>query len=182
MVALAVRATPLRFVLVMGVCGVGKSTIAKHIADLAHGRLIEADDYHSPDNKQAMAGGRSLTDEQRWPWLDAVAAAAKGEVPNDGKPVFIACSALKRRYRDFLREKLGHMPIVYLTGEPSLIRQRLEDRRSHFMPPHLLDSQLADLEEPGPDEGAITIDIEDDPKRLVHDICGKLGLDRSQGR
>ncbi|MCV9996869.1 gluconokinase [Pararhizobium sp. YC-54] len=182
MVAIAIRAAEPKYVLVMGVCGVGKSTIAQEIADRVGGTFVEADDHHSAGNKQTMIGGTPLTDEQRWPWLEAVANAASDEFSQNGEPVFIACSALKRRYRAFLREKLGSLSIVYLSGAPELIRRRLEDRQSHFMPPRLLDSQLSDLEEPGPDEEGITVDIDCDPEHLVREICERLGLGGSHSR
>jgi gluconokinase len=123
-----------------------------------------------------------LTDQQRWPWLEAVANAASSEFSRNDAPVFVACSALKRGYRDFLRQTLGSLSIVYLTGEVDLIRRRLEDRRSHFMPPRLLDSQLSELEEPGSDEGGIPVNIDCDPEDLTRAICEKLGLGGSQAR
>ncbi|QPB22330.1 gluconokinase [Rhizobium sp. 007] len=180
MVAVAVRVAQPEFVLVMGVCGVGKSTIARKIADRVGGAFVEADDYHSTENKLAMASGKPLTDEQRWPWLDAVAAAALSKSSKSDGPALIACSALKRRYRDFLREKLGSLSVVYLTGAPALIRRRLEARQSHFMPPRLLDSQLSDLEAPETDEAGIAIDIDGEPTSLVEDVCRCLGFSPSQ--
>jgi gluconokinase len=121
------------------------------------GTLVEADDYHSAANVALMASGRPLTDDDRWPWLDAVAEAAKAA--GEAGPVVIACSALKRRYRDRLRSRLGEIALVHLTGEPALIRSRLDARRDHFMPPSLLDSQLAALEPPAPDEAPLKVDV-----------------------
>jgi gluconokinase len=143
-------------VLVMGVCGTGKSSVAARLAAAMGGALVEADDFHSAANVALMASGRPLTDADRWPWLDAVAEGARAAGRTG--PVVIACSALKRRYRDRLRARLGDLVLIYLTGEPALIRGRLEARRDHFMPPALLDSQLAELEPPAPGEAHLAVD------------------------
>jgi gluconokinase len=144
-------------VLVMGVCGTGKSSVAARLAAAAGGTLVEADDFHSDANVALMASGRPLTDADRWPWLDAVAEGARAA----GRTglVAIACSALKRRYRDRLRARLGDIALIHLTGDPALIRDRLEARRDHFMPPALLDSQLAELEPPMADEPCLKLDV-----------------------
>jgi carbohydrate kinase (thermoresistant glucokinase family) len=139
----------------MGVCGTGKSSLAARLAAASGGRMVEADDHHSPANLALMASGRPLGDADRWPWLDAIAAAAGAD---EAGLVAIACSALKRRYRDRLRERLGALALIHLTGDPVLIRARLEARPGHFMPPSLLDSQLAELEPPAPDECCLTVD------------------------
>lgn len=164
------------FILVMGVAGVGKSTIARRIAEAAGGRFVEADDHHSPENVRRMVSGRALTDDQRWPWLEKVAAAARGEHERHGRPVVIACSALKRRYRDYLRDRIGPLAVVYLRGERDLIHQRMAARTAHFMPPALLESQLADLEEPDSNEADVVIDIGARPQEIVAGICRHLGL------
>jgi gluconokinase len=143
-------------VLIMGVCGTGKSSLAARLAAATGGALVEADDFHSDANVEMMASGRPLTDADRWPWLDAVAEGARAAGRTG--PVVIACSALKRRYRDRLRVRLGEIALIHLTGEPKLIRDRLEARRDHFMPPALLDSQLAELEPPAPDEAHLMVD------------------------
>ncbi|MBA3909349.1 MAG: hypothetical protein C0524_05555 [Rhodobacter sp.] len=143
-------------VLIMGVCGTGKSSLAARLAAATGGALVEADDFHSAANVALMASGRPLTDVDRWPWLDAVAEGARAAEPTG--PVAIACSALKRRYRDRLRSRLGDLPLIYLVGEPALIHARLEARQDHFMPPALLDSQLAELEAPAQDEAHLRVD------------------------
>lgn len=168
------------YILVMGVCGAGKSTVAALLASATGGRLIEADDHHSEANVRSMSEGRPLTDEQRWPWLAAVAAAAADARRPASGPVVIACSALKRRYRDRLREQLGPLTILHLAGPAALLKQRLEARRSHFMPPALLDSQLAALEPPGADEQALTFSVELSPDVIVGEAMRRLGLDASQ--
>lgn len=164
------------YILVMGVCGVGKSTIASALAATLGGRLIEADDHHSEGNVRAMSEGRPLTDEQRWPWLAAVAAAAADARREADGPVVIACSALKRAYRDRLREALGPLPILHLSGPAALLGQRLKARRSHFMPPALLDSQLAVLEPPGADEQAFGFSVELSPDQIVAEAMRAIGL------
>ncbi|PKR87320.1 hypothetical protein CXZ10_19920 [Pleomorphomonas diazotrophica] len=162
-------------ILVMGVCGAGKSTVAARLAAALGGRLIEADDHHPEDNVRSMSEGKPLTDEQRWPWLAAVAEAAADARRQVSGPVVIACSALKRRYRDRLRDRLGPIAILHLAGPAALLRQRLEARRGHFMPPALLDSQFAALEPPGADEQAITLLVELGPDDIVACALAALG-------
>lgn len=163
------------YILVMGVCGAGKSTVASMLAAATGGRLIEADDHHPAGNIRAMSEGQPLTDEQRWPWLAAVAEAAADARREAAGPVVIACSALKRRYRDRLRERLGPIAILHLAGPAALLRQRLEARRAHFMPPALLDSQLAALEPPDADEEALTFSVELSPDGIVATAVLALG-------
>lgn len=150
----------------MGVCGVGKSTVARGLAEMCGGRFIEGDAFHSPENIQAMSSGVPLSDQQRWNWLANLAAAVSELNANDSAPVFIACSALKRSYRDLLRGKIGSLALLHLHGEPELIRQRLAARRDHFMPPSLLESQLSDLEPPDARQEA--------PVHYI-DVAGSLG-------
>lgn len=146
-------------ILVMGVCGVGKSTVARAVADRIGGRYLEADEFHSVANVRAMSCGTPLTDEMRADWLDVICSAARACLEQGEAPVVLACSALKRRYRDKLAGVLSPMFVVHLTGDPALIRDRLIARKDHFMPPELLESQLRDLEPLAADEGGLTIDI-----------------------
>jgi gluconokinase len=164
-------------VLIMGVCGTGKSSLGARLSAATGGALVEADDFHSTANVALMASGRPLGDAERWPWLDAIAdgaiAAGKSGL------VAIACSALKRRYRDRLRSRLGDLALIHLTGDPALIRARLEARPDHFMPPSLLDSQLAELEPPAADEPYLTVDAALLPAvqdAQVHGFLAALGL------
>ncbi len=150
-------------ILVMGVAGSGKTTVARAVADALGAPFVEADAYHPPENIAAMSRGHPLDDSMRWGWLDAVAEAAASV---DGTPV-VACSALKRRYRDRLRDRLCPMLIVYLVGDRALLTQRMGARTGHYMPVSLLDSQFADLEPPGPDEDALSLDVAADPATLV---------------
>lgn len=145
-----------RFFVFMGVCGVGKSTVAKAVADALDGTFVEADSLHSEENVKAMSEGRPLTDEERWPWLEAVCATALAETP----PVTIACSALKARYREFIRSRLPGAVFVHLTGSPEVIRERMT-ARTHFMSPAMLDSQLSILEPLDEGAGRHTLSIEE---------------------
>jgi gluconokinase len=149
------------YVLVMGVSGAGKSTIGKALADRIGAGFIEADDYHPAENIRLMSNGEPLSDAHRWPWLQTVAEAARRERQRQGRPVVIACSALKRSYRDVLRQALGPLSIVHLSGSVETIRARLEGRRGHFMPIELLGSQLAILQPPGADEEGGSLSIDD---------------------
>ena len=137
----------MRHILVMGICGTGKSTVAGLLADRMARPLVEADTYHSQDAVAAMSRGEALTDDHRWDWLDRVADAAAGQAGS-----VIACSALKRAYRARLEDRLGPLDVVFLHGTRALIEERMSSRTNHYMPASLIDSQLADLEPPqGPD-------------------------------
>lgn len=152
---------------VMGVSGSGKSTIGALLAGRLHRVYAEADDFHSPANVAKMAAGHPLTDEDRWPWLDAIARWMDERIARREAAV-VTCSALKRRYRDLLRRPDARM--VYLRGSRELIAQRLAARHGHFFKADLLASQLADLEEPAPDEGVVTVDIGGTPSEIVDAI------------
>ncbi|GGO38576.1 gluconokinase [Gemmobacter aquaticus] len=156
---------PSRCVLVMGVAGSGKSAVAGRLAQAIGGSFVEADDHHPAANVARMAAGLPLTDEMRWPWLEAVASAALAAPPG---PVVVACSALRRSYRDLLRERLGALPILHLHGTSALLAERLQSRQGHFAGVGLLDSQLATLEPPGVDEKALVLDIALHPDTLCH--------------
>ena len=160
-----------RFV-VMGVSGVGKTRVGLALAQALGGRFVEGDDLHSPESRAKMAGGTPLADEDRWPWLDRVAAAlAEGE-----PPAVAACSALRRRYRDRLREGTPGLAILHLVGEPSLVGERLRARQGHYMPPSLLGSQFEALEPLEPDEKGLVVSVE----RPVEEVVAALlaGIER----
>jgi carbohydrate kinase (thermoresistant glucokinase family) len=140
-------------VVVMGVSGSGKSTVGSLLAAKLDLPFVDGDDLHSEANKQKMAAGIPLDDVDRAPWLDAIAATLSGA------PKVVACSALKRRYRDRLCAGAPDVKFVYLAGSPKLLAERVSARAHEFMPPRLLESQLATLEPPGSDENALTIDI-----------------------
>ena len=163
-------------IVVMGVSGCGKSTIASMLAHRLNWTFEEGDWFHPRSNVEKMHAGVALTDEDRWPWLYGIAAwiDATRRVGNHGT---VACSALKRTYRDILAGERTDVRIVYLKGTRDLIARRLAARDGHFMPASLLDSQFATLEEPGPDEHAIVVSIVAHPRRIVEQIVKRLGKD-----
>jgi gluconokinase len=144
-----------RIVVIMGVAASGKSTLARALADALDWRFVEGDALHPPSNVAKMAAGVPLTDEDRRPFLENVAAALLSARPHG---VAAACSALKRGYRDVLRSRAGEITFVLPTVDRATLRARLAERRGHFMPLSLLDSQLATLELPTADERAIVVD------------------------
>ena len=138
--------------IVMGVSGCGKSTYGAALAVVSGARFVEGDDFHGVANLAKMRAGVALTDEDRWPWLDRIAAAANHAL-RDGASVVATCSALRRAYRDRLRAAIiAPVRFVLLDVPRDELRRRMVERTGHFMPPHLLDSQLATLEWPGDDE------------------------------
>jgi carbohydrate kinase (thermoresistant glucokinase family) len=139
-------------IVVMGVCGCGKSSVGQGIAAALGLPFTDGDDLHPPANVAKMASGQPLTDADRWPWLTRV-----GETLAPGGVV--ACSALKRAYRDHIRAAASDTIFVYLHGDRALLAERLAARPNHFMPPALLDSQLATLEPPFGEPRCITVDI-----------------------
>jgi gluconokinase len=160
------------FVVVMGVCGVGKSTIAARLAADFGGQLLDADKYHSIENIHRMSSGIPLSDDLRLPWLAHVCAAANDMYSVTRQCVFIACSALKRRYRDVLRHELRDVAFVHLTGSYQLIEERMQMRENHFMPTAMLDSQIADLEALAGEEVGFAIDISLSEQRIA-EIAGQ---------
>jgi len=159
---------------VMGVSGCGKSTIASMLAHRLHWIYEDGDWFHPPSNIEKMHSGKPLTDEDRWPWLHAITAwiDATRRVGNHG---VIACSALKRAYRDILIGERHDVALVYLKGDRDLIARRLAARDGHFMPSSLLDSQFAALEEPQADEYSIIVSIIPHPREIVESIAAQLG-------
>ena len=155
----------------MGVSGAGKTTVARALAGRLGWEFADGDGFHPQANIDKMAAGRPLTDEDRWPWLRAIADWI-GRHAAAGRGAVIACSALKRRYRDVLRAP-GAV-FVLLTGDRATIAKRLRERHGHFMPAALLDSQLDDLEPPTVDERAITVDIAAGPSEVVDEIVAQL--------
>jgi gluconokinase len=170
----------LSIIVVMGVSGAGKSTIAAMLAARLGWTYEDADWFHPPANVEKMHSGKPLTDEDRWPWLQAIAAWIDATRRVGGHGV-IACSALKRAYRDILVGGRRDVRIVYLKGERELIARRTALRHGHFMPASLLDSQFATLQEPGEDERPIVVSIDARPHAITDTVIAKLGVLAASG-
>lgn len=153
----------------MGVSGSGKTTVGEPLARKLGWRFIDADDLHPPANVAKMASGVALDDDDRWPWYDRIVAEMR-RVARSGQSAVVACSALKKTYRDRLAAG-GDMRVVYLKGDAATIEQRLKNRSGHFMPASLLPSQLATLEEP---QAAIVVDIRQPVEEQVATIARAL--------
>jgi len=160
-------------VVVMGVSGCGKTEVGRLVAQDAGCTFLDADDFHPPENVERMRRGIPLDDEQRGPWLDRLAAVVDAAA-RDGGRVVLACSALKRSYRERIGVGRPHVRLVHLDGPESLIRERLERRTGHYMPPTLLASQCALLERPTAEERAITVDIAGTPAAIARSITAAL--------
>src|SRR5262245_48717817 len=160
----------------MGVSGSGKSTIAEALASRIGWRCEDGDKFHPASNVAKMSAGQPLTDEDRWPWLKAIADEIDRLCGKSQRAVF-ACSALKRAYREVLVHGRDDVRIVFLDGTQAMIAKRLAARKGHFMPAGLLDSQFKTLEAPKPDEGAVTVSIDGSVDAIVDDIISKLKLD-----
>jgi gluconokinase len=157
----------------MGVSGSGKTTIAEGVAQREGWKLLEGDKFHPPANVEKMSHGHPLTDEDRWPWLRAIATEIDG-MREHGESAVVACSALKRAYRDILIGKRPDVVLVYLRGGHDLIATRMAARKGHFMPPALLESQFATLEEPGPDEHPIIVSVGPPPQMIIDEVVRQL--------
>jgi gluconokinase len=160
---------------VMGVSGSGKSTIAALLAHRLNWIYEDADWLHPKSNIDKMHHGVPLTDEDRWPWLHAIADWID-RIRRGGGHGIVACSALKRAYRDILVGDRPDVRLIYLQGDRELIAARMAARDDHFMPPELLGSQFAVLEEPAPDEHAVVVSIAPHPREIVDDIMRKLDI------
>lgn len=165
-------------VLVMGVAGSGKTTIGAMLAGRLGWAYAEADEFHPPANVEKMRKGIPLTDEDRRPWLMAIADWMRKQT----EPAVVTCSALKRAYRDMLRRARPDLKLVYLDGSRELIGQRMFTRHGHFFPKELLESQFRDLEPPGPDEDALVVSIDAPPEQVVEEIIQRLGLHPREDR
>jgi gluconokinase len=161
-------------VIVFGVSGAGKTTIGKLLAKRLGWRFLEADDSHPRGNIEKMRDGLPLMDKDRWPWLKLLREQIERSLAANENAV-IACSALKRKYRERLRVS-NDVKFVLLRGDYALVEKQLHSRRGHFMKPDLLRSQFADLEEPESDEDAVTIELGRTPEELVEEIKTKLRL------
>ena len=168
-------------VVLMGVSGCGKSTIAAMLAHRLNWIYEDGDWFHPPSTVEKMHGGEPLTDEDRWPWLHGMAAWIDATLCK-GNHATLACSALKRAYRDILIGERGNVRLVHLKGERDLIARRLAARDGHFMPPSLLDSQFATLEEPQAAENPIVVSIAPHPRSIVDEIVARLRRSRQSAK
>lgn len=160
-------------VVMMGVSGVGKTTIGTLLAERLGWGYAEGDSYHPPANVEKMRAGTPLDDSDREPWLARIASDID-RWRAEGTGMVVSCSALKRRYRDILIGDRPDVRLVRLAGDEALIRARMEKRTDHYMPPSLLTSQIATLEPPSGDEGAITVDVTRPPELCVEEILSDL--------
>lgn len=164
--------------IVMGVSGSGKSAVARLLAERLGGRFVEGDDDHPPENIAKMRSGEPLTDDDRHGWLivlrDRIANAVRQKTS-----LVLTCSALKRRYRDMLREGDRDLLFVHLHGERELIESRMKARSGHFMAAGMLDSQLRDLEPLGEDEKGIRLDIRHSPEELVDQAVERIRMEQA---
>jgi gluconokinase len=158
---------------VMGVSGSGKTTVAKQVAAQLGWTFAEGDDFHPAANVAKMHAGIPLTDDDRWPWLRSLADWI-GAREAAGDNAVLTCSALKRSYRDLLDDGHPSVLFVHVTASADTLRRRLEQRRGHYMPASLLDSQLAALEPLQPDEPGITLPGDDKPEDVVRDVISHL--------
>lgn len=165
--------------IVMGVSGAGKTKVGELLAERLSCSFTDGDAYHSAANKDKMAHGIPLTDDDRWPWLAAIREAIEAKV-RAGETAVFGCSSLKRAYRDVLRggaQADADVCFVYLKGSFEVLRERLGSRTGHFFDPSLLRSQLDTLEEPGEDE-AMTVSIEHTPEAIVDEIVQRIARKR----
>lgn len=165
---------PIRAIIVMGVAGSGKTTLASLLAEKLDCPFLEGDEHHSAANVAKMRGGEPLTDEDRWPWLDALGAAVAGSIAAKGFAV-ASCSALRRVYRDRLRAAIGPgVLFVLLEADATELTRRLSERAGHYMPASLLGSQLATLERPQADEDALDLRTDRAPALLAEQVLNQL--------
>lgn len=162
-------------IVVMGVSGSGKSTIASMLAQRLHWVYEDGDWFHPKSNIEKMHRGEPLNDQDRWPWLHAIAEWIDATRHAGGHGV-VACSALKRAYRDVLIGDRRDVRLVFLKGDRELIARRIAARADHFMPTTLLDSQFATLQEPQADERPIVVSIVPHPREIVEAVVSELGV------
>jgi gluconokinase len=162
-------------VVVMGVSGAGKTTVGRAIAEKMGWEYAEGDDFHPRANVEKMASGRPLTDEDRWPWLRAIGAWLTAHEAA-GRNAVVTCSALRRVYRDLLRQDRPDVRFCHVAADEGLIKERLDHRQGHYMPPSLLPSQLATLEPLEPDEPGVVIAATGSAEEIVVRALDALGL------
>lgn len=159
----------------MGVSGSGKSTLAQSLSEALQLRMKDGDELHLPESVAKMSAGIALQDEDRWPWLDRIANYLTGDEGPTGGGGIVACSALKRIYRDRIRQHAGPVVFLFLDGHPDLIRQRMQQRVGHYMQAGLLDSQLQTLQKPTADEkDVITLNIDQPVSQILEQALRAL--------
>ena len=159
----------------MGVASSGKTSLGERLAERLGWPFRDADSFPPPENVAKMAGGTPLNDDDRKPWLAAIAAWID-DLRAKGEHGIVTCSALKRAYRQVIVGDRPDVALVYLKGSRELIGRRMAARQHHFMPPALLDSQFAALEEPGDDEKPLVVSVEDTKDAIVQDVVERLSL------
>jgi gluconokinase len=164
-------------IVVMGVSGSGKSTVAAELVERLGWEFAEGDDFHPPENVAKMRAGQPLDDDDRWPWLQTLASWI-GDHEKAGTSVVVTCSALKRSYRDLLREGHPSVWFAHVTVDADLLRKRIENRTGHYMPPSLLDSQLATLHPLQEDEPGEGISGAGSPEAVVDELLTSLDSER----
>lgn len=171
---------PPAVVVVMGVAGSGKTTVASLLAGRLGWEFEDGDDFHPAANVEKMQAGTPLTDEDRWPWLAAIAAWID-RLRAEGRHGVVTCSALKRAYREILVGDRPDVRLVYLKGDRELIGRRMAARHGHFMPTSLLDSQFRTLEEPAPEENPLVVSVGGTPQQIVAEVGEALTGQAVQG-
>lgn len=172
----AMATSAAQVLVVMGVSGSGKSTVAALIAEKLGWIFVDGDSFHTPEHVAKMRAGHALDDEDRAPWLARIAAWIRHRL-EAGESGVVVCSALRRAYRDVLTGGNPRVRVVFLDGDKALIAGRLVARQGHFMSPRLLDSQFATLEPPGPDEHPITVGITEPPERIADRVVAQLAAE-----
>lgn len=162
-------------IVIMGVTSSGKSTVGEGLAARLGWAFRDADSFHPPENVAKMSSGQPLNDDDRKPWLQAIARFIDA-AESQQTPAIVTCSALKRAYRDVIVGSRGHVALVHLVGDRQLIAERMAARRNHFMPTSLLDSQFATLEAPQDDEKPLRVTIDQQPQQIIQTIIDRLQL------
>jgi gluconokinase len=169
-----------RQVVVMGVSGVGKSTVAKGLSTLMRWQFAEGDAFHPEANLAKMSAGRPLTDEDRWPWLRAIGDWMSEEIAA-GRSGVVTCSALRRAYRDLLRERRPEVVFCHLAAGEDLVATRIGARHDHFMPASLLHSQYGTLEPLQPDEPGVVVAVDGSAAEVLTRVAAALRLEPGRG-
>jgi gluconokinase len=159
-------------IIVMGVAGSGKSTVAEMLAERLGWQMAEGDDFHSPQNRAKMAAGTALTDADRQPWLESI----RDWIDRTPQNAVVTCSALRRSYRDILRGARGRVRFLHLHSSPAVLSSRIGGRTDHFMPPGMLISQLETLEPLQSDEDGTVVDVDNSPEGIVEQSLTQLRL------